>query len=312
MGDVIEISPSPELEPRTIYRPLRRKRDLDSNESVIELSDSTDSQSSAPSKRVKRRKEAAESRAGPSTSSNVSAVRSRASRCDRMPAFHFSFALTSWYSPRVIGRTPKLRGQTPASRHASAVPQRDTPPVQKPQAHSVSVSLLGQELGVQARPLTPPATTGAPEPGLSNHQPTPPLEHGPLPHESLPPVPTPASEVTPEPHERLVERVREVVPDVLPAHVFDLLAARETVPHNDLLNVVIHILLEDRSYPKDIKGKGKARATGEKSAEISGDTNTKVDYTCLDASRRLGRVYRNLTVVRINVPFFRKLLTRME
>ena len=307
MGDVIEISPSPELEPRTVYRPLRRKRDLDSNESVIELSDSTDSQSSTQCKRIKRRREAAESRARPSTSSNISAVRSPASRCDSMSAFHFSFALTSWYSPRVIGRTHKLRGQTPTSRHASAVPQRATPPVQEPQAHSVP--LLGQELGVRARPLTPPATTGAPE--FSNRQLTPP-EHDPLPHESPPPVSTPASDVAPETHERLVEQVREVVPDVLPAHVFDLLAAHETVPRNDLLNVVIHILLEDRSYPKDIKGKGKARAAGDKSAEHSGDTNTSVDYTYLDASRRLGWVYRNLSIVRINVPFFRKLLTRME
>jgi TRIAD3 protein (E3 ubiquitin-protein ligase RNF216) len=98
--------------------------------------------------------------------------------------------------------------------------------------------------------------------------------------------------------------VREVVPDVLPAHVFELLAAHEAVPHYELLNVVIHILLEDRSYPKDIKGKGKARAAEERSAEISGDTNTSVDYTRLDASRHLGRVYQDLSLVRINVPFF--------
>ena len=64
MGDFIEVSPSPEPKPRTGYRPLRRKRDPDGNESVIELSDSTDSQSSTQYKRVKRRKEAAESRAG--------------------------------------------------------------------------------------------------------------------------------------------------------------------------------------------------------------------------------------------------------
>lgn len=85
MGDVIEISPSPDLKPRTSYRPLRRKRGTDGNESVIELSDSTDSQSSTQCKRVKRRKEAAEPRAGPSTS----VVRSRASRCDIMSAVRF-------------------------------------------------------------------------------------------------------------------------------------------------------------------------------------------------------------------------------
>ena len=309
MGDVIEISPSPELAPRTSYRPLRRKRDLDDNESVIELSDSTDSQNSSPCKRAKRRKEAAEPRAGPSTSSNV-VVRSRPSRCDGMSAVLFSFALTLWYlspfSPRVLGRARKLRAQTPASRQVSPVPQRATSPVQNPQAHS----LFGQELRVQARPLTPPATTA---PQLPNHQVTPPLDHGPLPHDPPPRVPTPALEDAPEPHERLVERVREVVPDVLPAHVFDLLAAHETVFHNDILNVVIHILLEDRSYPKDTKGKGKARADGENPAEISEGTNPSVDYTHPNADRRLGRAYRSLSIVRVNVPFFvNKPLTRME
>ena len=85
MEDVIEISPSPELKPRTSYPPLRRKRNTDGNESVIELSDSTDSQSSTQFKRVKRLKEASEPRAGPSTS----VVRPRASRCDIMSAVRF-------------------------------------------------------------------------------------------------------------------------------------------------------------------------------------------------------------------------------
>lgn len=178
------------------------------------------------------------------------------------------------------------------------MPRTASPPVQKPRAHS----LLGQELGAQARPPTPPANTDAPQ--LPNHQLTPPAERGSLPRESPPRVITPAPEVVLEPHERLVERVREVVPDVLPAHVFELLAAHETNFHNDLLNVVIHILLEDRSYPKDIKGKGKARVSGEKAAEISGDTNTSVDYTHPNAERRLGQTYRNLSIVRVNVTFF--------
>ncbi|KAF8499743.1 hypothetical protein F5888DRAFT_1685256 [Russula emetica] len=270
MGDVIDISPSPELKPRTGYRPLRRKRDTDGNESVIELSDSTDSQSSTQCKRVKRRKEAAESRAGPSTA----VVRSRAS------------------SLRATRRPHKLKGQTPASRHASAAPQRATSPVQKPHAHA---ALLEQEPEVQpeTKPLTPSAAAATGTPQLPDRQ-TPPPEHDPLPHESPPPASADASDVAPEPYERLVERVHEVVPDVLPAHVFDLLAAHDTGVNNrdNLLNLVIHILLEDRSYPKDIKGKGKARAAAE---ETSGDTNTSVDYTH-PPDRRLGRAYRNLSL----------------
>ena len=93
-GDVIEISPSPEPEPRTIYRPLRRKRDPlflpDGNESAIELTDSTESQSSTPRKRLKRRKQAAKPIAGPSTSSNAPVLRSRALRCGSTSVDHCS------------------------------------------------------------------------------------------------------------------------------------------------------------------------------------------------------------------------------
>jgi E3 ubiquitin-protein ligase RNF216 len=219
--------------------------------------------------------------------------------------------LTSWYfSLRVSGRTRKLKGQTPASRHASPAPQRATSPVQKPHADA---ALLEQEQEVQleTKPLTPPAATGTPQ--LPDRQ-TPPPEHDPLPHESPPPASADPPEVAPEPYERLVERVREVVPDVLPAHVFDLLVSRDTGVDNrdDLLNLVIHILLEDRSYPKDIKGKGKARAAVEEAAEMSGDTNTGVDYTHPNPDRRLGKGYRNLSLVRINFSFLFKLLTGLE
>ncbi len=89
MRNVIEVSPSPELDPRTSYRPLRRKRNADGDESVIELSDSTESQGSTQHKRVKRRKEAAESSAGPSTSSNVRVGRSRVPRCDIVSSVRF-------------------------------------------------------------------------------------------------------------------------------------------------------------------------------------------------------------------------------
>jgi hypothetical protein len=92
MGDVIEISPSPELEPQTIYRPLRRKRDPlflpDENESAIELTDSTDSQSSTPCKRVKRLKEAVEPCASTSTSLDGLVTRSRALRYGSLSPTH--------------------------------------------------------------------------------------------------------------------------------------------------------------------------------------------------------------------------------
>jgi hypothetical protein len=82
---VIEISPSPELDPQTVYRPLRRKRDSlfvpDENESAIELTDSTDSQGSMPCKRVKRRKEAVKPRSSTSTALDGPVTQPRALRC---------------------------------------------------------------------------------------------------------------------------------------------------------------------------------------------------------------------------------------
>ena len=143
---------------------------------------------------------------------------------------------------------------------------------------------------------------------VPDHRLTPPVGHIPLGEEPPPPVTADASEVVQESHERLVERVREVVPDVLPAHVFKLLAMHETAFPNNLLDAVIHILLEDRSYPKDVKGKAKAV---EKTEEVSGDIDTGVDYTLPDKNRRLGSVYRTLSLVRFDFPFLRKLLTCM-
>jgi len=168
-----------------------------------------------------------------------------------------------------------------------------------------------EEMQLETKPLTPSAASGTPQ--LPDRQ-TPPLEHDPLPHESPPPASANVSEVAPESYERLVERVREVVPDVQPAHVFDLLATRDIGVNNrdDLLNLVIHILLEDRSYPKDLKEKGKARAAAEETAETSGDTNTSVDYTHPNPDRRLGLVYRKQSLVRINFTFLLKLPTGME
>jgi len=93
MGDVIEISPSPELEPRVVYRPLRRKREPlshpDGNESAIELTDSSDSQSGTPCKKAKRRKADGNSSAGPSTSRAIPAAQTRALRCGSMPTSRF-------------------------------------------------------------------------------------------------------------------------------------------------------------------------------------------------------------------------------
>ena len=94
MEDVIEISPSPELEPRVVYRPLRRKRGPlshpDGNQSAIELTDSTDSQGSTPCKRAKRRKADVNPIAGPSSSRDIPVTQTQPLRCGRMLTSRFS------------------------------------------------------------------------------------------------------------------------------------------------------------------------------------------------------------------------------
>ena len=147
---------------------------------------------------------------------------------------------------------------------------------------------------MQIMPLADPGSHQLPYP---EH--IPPPGHVPLVRELSPPIATLVSGVEREPHEVLVERVREVVPDVLPAHVFELLNQHDGAPDGNILDLVIHTLLEDPSYPKDLKGKGKARAAKDNPSEIPGDVNTSVDYAILDANRSRGPVYRALCLVRI-------------
>ena len=136
---------------------------------------------------------------------------------------------------------------------------------------------------------------------LPYNGPTPSPELVPLVREPSPLVATPVSRVGQEPHEVLVERVREVVPDVLPAHVFSLLDQHKGAFSGIFLDTIIHNLLEDPSYPKDLKGKGKERAAKENLLENLGDVDTSIDYANFDANRSRGPVYRGLCLVRLSL-----------
>jgi hypothetical protein len=166
--------------------------------------------------------------------------------------------------------------------------------------HSDFISALRLEPPgvVQTRDPTPPAIPDSPQ--APNHQLTP-FEYIPLGHESPPPVTADTPDVVRESLEGLVERVREVVPDVLPAHVFRLLSIHETVFPDNLPDVVIHILLEDQSYPKDLKGKGKARDEDDEDEVTVGfleDTDMNLGCLSLDANWHPGSTYWTLSLVR--------------
>lgn len=277
MEGVIEVSPSPESEPQTPYRPLRRKRPLflpDGDDSAIELTDSTDSQSSAPCKRAKRRARSHLAPTAESTGSS-SAVWSQALR------------------PPVTKRAHRLRAQTSTSPRVPVSPGV-VPFVQEPHAHPAFI----EGGSIQIIPL---ANHGHQLPYSAV---TPPPELVPLVREPSPPVATLVSGGGQESHEVLIERVREVVPDVLPAHVLNLLDQHKAAFLGNLLDVVIHTLLEDPSYPKNFKGKGKASMAKENLPEIPGDVDTTIDYANLDANRSQGPVYRALCLnyLRSNFP----------
>jgi TRIAD3 protein (E3 ubiquitin-protein ligase RNF216) len=295
MEGVIDISPSPELQPQTVYRPLPRKRPLflpDGDDSAIELTDSTDSQSSAPCKRVKRR---AHSRQGRNAVSSGSGVRSQALRWRAFPQFLSTRLTSSYCRPPVTDRAQRPRAKSPRLPISPIFPA-----VQEPHAHPASIG--GGSM--QIMPLADPGSHQLPY-----NEPTPPLGLVPLVREPSPPVATLVSRVEQQPHEVLVERVREVVPDVLPAHVFNLLNQHKAAISDNILDLVIHTLLEDPSYPKDLKGKGKARAAKDNPSEIPGDVNTSVDYAILDANRSRGPVYRALCLVRLGASLPRCSLT---
>ncbi len=104
----------------------------------------------------------------------------------------------------------------------------------------------------------------------------------------------PPSGVGQEPHEVLVQRVCEVVPDVLPAHVFKLLNKHKAAAsQGNLLDVVVQTLLEG-PYPKDFKGGGKARAA---TSDTPKNVDTSIDYAKPDINRMQGPVYQGLCLV---------------
>jgi E3 ubiquitin-protein ligase RNF216 len=135
-------------------------------------------------------------------------------------------------------------------------------------------------------------------------------DHVPVNHERLPPANTASAKIAQEPDERLVERVREVVPDVLPSHVLKLLAQHKKATFSGLLlDVIIHNLLEDQSYPRDAKGKGKERAAEKKLVEFFGNNSMNIEYTHPNADKPAGSTYRVLSMVCINSSLLRRFLT---
>ncbi|KZV74428.1 hypothetical protein PENSPDRAFT_648058 [Peniophora sp. CONT] len=79
-------------------------------------------------------------------------------------------------------------------------------------------------------------------------------------------------------------QVCEMIPDVSPDHVRALLDQHKAAYPNDIVNFVVHTLLESKSYPKLEKGKGKAKSS----------TPDEIDYASTTRNIQYSRSYYTL------------------
>lgn len=133
--------------------------------------------------------------------------------------------------------------------------------------------------------------------------PAPVLPLAPLPQ---PPQPSEPPAEAQDPTDACVARVLEIVPDVEPAHVLKL---AEHFIHNpvnagqNILELVLHSLLEDPNYPKvDRKGKRK-RTEDDEEGIARGQPAPKIDYGTTDREFKGGVHYIELALEQLMVDF---------
>ncbi|KAG1852496.1 hypothetical protein F4604DRAFT_1805515 [Suillus subluteus] len=133
----------------------------------------------------------------------------------------------------------------------------------------------------------------------------------PVPELPLVPLPQPSQPSEPpaeaqDPTDACVARVLEIVPDVEPTHVSKLAEHFIHSPANagqNVLELVLHSLLENPSYPKvDRKGKRKRTEDDEEGA-ARGQPAPKIDYGTTDREFKGGVHYFELALEQLMVDF---------
>ncbi|KAI0055178.1 hypothetical protein BV25DRAFT_284450 [Artomyces pyxidatus] len=319
MHEVIDITSSPEPESESSRpRGVRRKRTPlflpELEHEVIELTDSSDDDEVARKKPkmtpLRRRPQA-----GPSNASH-----SRAAAAARR--------VSGGSGSRKVNTQERGGGGQRQGPPQLPTPPRDISPVRQarlptPPAHEVTPPCALPREPAPARVPTPLREPTPPprEPTPQIRPPTPPpiafdvdfdeFIHVPYDHPlepTRPPrVPTPPHDVVDvdfnefihDPHEHYVAQVREVVPDVLAAHVFELVERYEVAHPEDVVGAVLHALFEDPTYPKEVRDKGKGKAV-DRSGQDSSSGGT--DYSRTDREH-LGLAYRTLALEQLYVDF---------
>jgi len=109
-------------------------------------------------------------------------------------------------------------------------------------------------------------------------------------------------ELDSDPVSACVARVLEIIPDVEPDHLTQLVIRAVSTHGAGVLEHVLHVLFEDSKYPKiDAKGKGKRKRADDedKDTQAGGSKRPKVDFGYGDLSRAFkgGPDYLDLALV---------------
>ncbi|KAH9856068.1 hypothetical protein C2E23DRAFT_809859 [Lenzites betulinus] len=247
--------------PRATRTRSRQKRPLPQGD-VIELTDSDSEEFSTnisqlfmsqPSRSLKKGKARAEPAAGPSR-------RRRESSAAAVPP------------PRVLH--PKA-GQSPQRKLSPAAPPQQ-PPYEVPPRQPTPQAALPLFLPDLDFP-EPPQPMADFAPMLVDEQvfapPIAPFEPYNEPHPQAPPEPQNYQ----DPLDAFVAQILEIIPDVLPSHVYSLVEQHYPKYLDKVVEPVLHQLFEDPQYPKaDAKGKGKRKRDDDDQAEHP--VKVKIDY----------------------------------
>ncbi|KAH7906652.1 hypothetical protein BJ138DRAFT_1129757 [Hygrophoropsis aurantiaca] len=106
-----------------------------------------------------------------------------------------------------------------------------------------------------------------------------------------------------DPIDAYVARVIEIVPDVQPGHVLTLIEQYHATHPENVVELVLHALLEGPPYPKvDNKGKRK-RVEGEEDGVVRGQPKPKLDYAQKDREYKGGPHYTDMALEQLLIDF---------
>ncbi|KAL0960254.1 hypothetical protein HGRIS_011885 [Hohenbuehelia grisea] len=125
-------------------------------------------------------------------------------------------------------------------------------------------------------------------------------------HPSSPPrtrTPTPPAPEPPlDPADDYTAQVLEIIPDVTPEHVYQLIQTHLPTHGGGVVEQVLHVLFEDPHYPR-VDKKGKRKADEPAPDDNRGHPKTRIDYASIDRLAPRGIVYDALALEQLQTDF---------